>query len=54
MLDAGLVTYVVCSGLMRARRGVVGLLSQALSWVMLLMARKTALATVQPALVVCG
>ena len=54
LLDAGLVPYAARRCCMRARGGMVALLSHALFWVMLSMARKMALAVVWPAVVVCG
>ena len=56
LLDAGLVPYAAGRGWMRARSGMVALLSHAVSWVVLSMARKTALTTAWSAAVVgsCG
>ena len=54
LLDAGLVPYAAGSGCMHASRGMVGLLSHALPWVILSMARKTTLATAWPAMALCG
>lgn len=56
LLDAGLVPYATGRGWMRARSGMVAYSSHAVSWVMLSMAKKTALTTAWSAVVVgsCG
>ena len=54
LLDAGFVSYAAGRGCMRDRCRMVALLSHAVSWVMLSMARKNTMAVAWLAMAECG